>query len=330
MPAMISPWLFFACAPTRGTLPERGPGIELRAPVGDTDAPGLNGPPTPYGFWGLNGYQSVESLRDLNQRLELTIFQTASEDPRWPVGTLLPRAREAGVKVTLRFTGYHEHYVNGDDFDLAAWKAMLAPWADAGLQPFIDDGTLAGHMLLDDIVNFEGRDPDAADLDEMARYSKELLPGLMTYVRQKATGLPVPESGRYVHLDACVNQYEAMEGDVTTYAATEAARAEALGLGVINGLNIADGGDGSSGHDGYRPAHHAMSAAEIARYGAVLAAVPTMGMFLNWEYDGEEQWADGTIGASYFNEPELAAALAELGRSVARHPHVELLRDPGP
>lgn len=279
-----------------------------------------------YGFWGLNGYVSPAGFADVKARLGVTIFQVASSDPRWAVAELLPMVKAAGLTVTLRMTDDHEAYTVNGDFNVDAWKAQVARWRGSGVQAYIDDGTLAGHMLLDDVTNFEGHDPTASELDEMARYSKELMPGLMTFVRQKATALPSPEGGRYRYVDAAVNQYEVMEGDVREYATHQATRAQELGIGVINGLNIADGGDGSSGRPGYRAGHHPMTAAEIRTYGDVLVRVPTCGMFLNWEYDGEEQWSDGTIGAVYLDDPEIQAALAGLAVQLARHRAVPLLR----
>lgn len=290
------------------------------APAAPVDVQG--GPPL-YGFWGLNGQLTPHGLATLHQELGATVVQTASRDPAWTVSTLLPMARAAGVRVTLRLTGDHERYTTDGNFDLQAWKAELARWTGTGVEPFIEDGTLVGHMLLDDITNFEGHDPDASELDEMARYSKELLPGLMTFVRQKASLLPDRE---YTSLDAAVNQYKAGEGNVRTYARTEAAAAKRRGLGVINGLNIANGGDGSSGQAGWAAGRFAMSADEIRKNGAVLTAVPTCGMLLLWEYDAEERWSDGSIGATYLERPELQSALAELGGRVARHPPVRLLR----
>jgi hypothetical protein len=282
-----------------------------------------------YGFWGLNGHVSPQGFADLRERFGITGFQVANEDPVWTVGSLLPMVRQAGLRVTLRLTGDHHAYTRDGDFDLELWKVQLDRWRDAGAQPFIDDGTLAGHMLLDDVVNFEGRDPDAADFEEMARFSKELMPGLMTFVRQKATHMPPPEGGRYVWVDAAVNQYEALEGPVEAYASVQEERAIALGLGVINGLNIADGGDGSAGRPGWRATHYPMTADEIRSYGQVLATVPSCGMFLNWEYDGREEWSDGNIGADYFDQPELQAALAELAALFAEHPPIQLLKDTG-
>lgn len=285
------------------------------------------GSPPRFGFWGLNGHVSPEGFADLRGRFGLGIFQVASEDPGWTVGTLLPMVRAAGLQVTLRLTGDHERYTTADgDFDPEAWKAELDRWDPAALTPFITDGTLAGHMLLDDVRTFPGRPPDAATLDELARYSQSRLPGLLTYVREQATKLPKPADGRYHHLDAQVNQYEAAEGDVEAYARREAAAAHALDLGLINGLNIADGGDGSAGHAGWRADHWPMTAAEITRYGAVLADVPSCGMFLAWEYDGEERWTDGSIGADWFDAPDRQAALRALADRVAAHPPIQLRR----
>lgn len=281
-----------------------------------------------YGYWGLNGHWSEDELRAMRLETGMTVFQVANRHPQSALSTLLPDARAAGVKVTLRLTGDHIHYSRRGDFNLAAWKAMLAPWAGSGVQEYIDDGTLVGHMMLDDIHNFKGDDPTAAELDEMARYSKSILPGLMTYVRENATELPVPESGRYEHVDACVNQYRALDGDVVEYNRVEAARAAELGLGVINGLNIANGGDGSSGQPGWQKGRWAMSAEEIRTYGEVLAKEPSAAMFLNWEYDAEERWSDGSRGADYFDQPELHAALWEVRELVAIHPPQTLVTVP--
>ncbi|GDX81688.1 hypothetical protein LBMAG42_34990 [Deltaproteobacteria bacterium] len=316
----LAPLLLLGC--TAGTTPGRS-----RTETMPT-WPTTEGPPTLFGFWGINAYSTVDGLADLNARFGMTVVQRATEEPHWAVTSLLPTFRGSAVKLTLRLSGDHPAYTSGnDDFDLAMWKAALERWKDSGIQPFIDDGTLIGHMLIDDVQNFTGHDPDGAELDEMARYSKELFPGLMTYVRLRATDMPEPAGGKYLYLDAQVNQYESWEGEIHAYAEAQAARARELDLRVINGMNIADGGDGSSGKAGYRADHWAMSATEISDNGAVLAAIPSCGMFLNWEYDGEERWADGSIGADYFNQPELQAALAELGGVVAAHPYVELRRE---
>jgi len=280
-----------------------------------------------YGYWGLNGHHEASSLRAARSDLAMTVFQVASDKPAHAVGTLLPAAREAGVRVSLRLAGDHAAYTREGDFDLEAWKRGLDRWKGAGLEPFIEDGTLVGHMLLDDILTFPGQDPTAAELDELARTSRERFPGLMTFVRAQATHLPRPEGGVYRHLEACVNQYQARDGSVQVYAKTERARALELGLGIIGGLNIADGGDGRAGRPGWRgPGFYPMSAEEIREYGAVMLAVPETGMFLNWEYDRLERWPDGSIGAEYLDQPAIRAALVELGEQASRRPAAPLRR----
>ena len=147
----------------------------------------------------------------------------------------------------------------------------------------------------------------------MARYSESIMPGLMTFVRIQATEIPVPVGGKYLYLDAIVNQYEVNEGPVEAYAAAEYAASQSLGLGEINGLNIADGGDGSSGQAGWRSGRWTMSADEITEYGNVLLGVPDLLMFLMWEYDGQEALSDGSIGSDYFDRSALQTAIQQLG-----------------
>ncbi len=277
------------------------------------------------GFWGLNGFITEAGLADVSSRFNTSVFQVASSAPNYTVQTLLPLVRESGMKVTLRMTGDHSEYTTDGNFDLEKWKTDLSDWENSGVQEFIDDGTLVGHMLLDDIDTFAGTNPTASDLDEMARYSKEIMPGLMTFVRQKCSNLPEPttESGEYEYVDNCVNQYTNYQGfsdgPIDEYIAEQTAAAEQYNLGMINGLNIADGGDGSSGQVGWSAGKYAMSAEEITSYGEALLSVPDIQMFLMWEYDGEELWSDGvTIGSDYFDQPELQAALAAFGESITQ------------
>lgn len=288
-------------------------------------------PATPvlFGFWGLNGYHTAAGLADVQERYRATVFQVAQSGVNYTVNTFLPMVEASGMNVTLRLSGSQSQYTTAGSFDLAKWKALIDRWRVSDtqphdIQPYIDNGTLVGHMILDDIDTYAVTDATAADLDEMARYSEEVFPGLMTYVRQKCSRVPTPtvNDGQYVELDNCVNQYTNYQGfsdgPVADYIVTQTAAAEALGLGMINGMNIADGGDGSSGQPGWSSGKYAMSAEEITEYGEALLAVPTIQMFLMWEYDGQEAWSDGSIGSDYFDQPELQAALAGLGELAAQ------------
>ena len=271
----------------------------------------------PFGFWGLNGYHSAGGLADVQERFGATIFQVAQGGTNYTVNTFLPMVRDAGWQVTLRLAGSHSEYTTSGSFDIDKWKTNIAQWDGSGIQEFIDDGTVAWHMILDDIANWSwlygGTNPTGDELDEMAEYSQDILPGLKTFVREKATAMPVPSQGYYKQVDACLNQYKASDGDATTWGWTQYYKSLELHLEVMNGLNICDGGNGESGQQGWRADKFAMSANEITTYGTALLGIPNLELFLCWEYDGEELWADGTtIGSVYFDQPDLQDALYQL------------------
>jgi hypothetical protein len=81
------------------------------------------------------------------------------------------------------------------------------------------------------------------------------------------------------------------------------------------GLNILDGGDGSSGWKANRSKYWAMSASEVLRYGSLLVEEPSACALLLWKYDREDR--------TYFARPDIQAALAEVGRLAADRPTAE-------
>lgn len=281
--------------------------------------------PIPVGFWGMNSFFNLESFTDISNRFGINLVQTASSAPNYTITSLLPLAESTQTKLTLRLTDY---VADGQvDFDLQAWTDDLLLWQERASEviPYIENGTLVGHMILDDIVNFSGIDPTAEDLEAMACLSDSIFgDGLMTYVRERCDDVPILEGG-YQCLDACVNQYtnfpDYSDGDVNVYAETVALAAEARGLKIINGLNICDGGDGRSLQPGFSNHHFAMSAEEILEYGAPLLdreRFPDLILFLMWEYDGSQLWYDGTtIGSDYFNQPNLQNAIFELSQMAS-------------
>ena len=307
---MISGMLLMlaACEPT--TIRAEGDHVlewELEADAG----------PIPFGFWGLNGFQTPGGLEDVADRFGMTVFHTSTRHPNYAVTDLLPMVRDAGLSVNLRLVGDHEYYTDDDgDFSLSMWKEMMEPWRDERVQEFVDDGTLSHHMMLDDIYEFPGEPPSGDQLDEMAALSAEILPGLRTMVRAEASDMPRPSKGAYEHVDACVNQYTARHGDIEWYAAQQMEAGQRLGLDLVMGLNIANGGDGSSDQPGWSEGNWAMSPEEIEHYGYVLTGVDSSTEFLNWEYDGEEEWSDGSVGSDYFDQDELVEALSYLAERV--------------
>jgi cellulose/xylan binding protein with CBM9 domain/fibronectin type III domain protein len=142
--------------------------------------------------------------------------------------------------------------VNGS-FNLQAWKDTLdnhvKPINPDGtssfyddLLPYMQDGTLQGFQMLDDITNYPNNDPTFAQLDAMAAYMKKRFPEATTAVRATATTLKTISGGqRYTQLDVAWAQYRPTRGPVITYRTNEISAAQSVGLGLIFGMNIRKG-----------------------------------------------------------------------------------------
>jgi hypothetical protein len=144
----------------------------------------------------------------------------------------------------------------------------------------------------------------------MATYSKQIWPSLTTLVRVAPSWLasaPVT----YRSLDAGWLQYASDKGDPARLAASETAIAKNKGLGLIIGLNILDGGNGSSGVRGWRKNMWAMSATEIRNYGTALLNQTYGCGFYNWTYQ--------YFGPSYYARSDVKSAMTELSNKAKTH-----------
>jgi hypothetical protein len=111
----------------------------------------------------------------------------------------------------------------------------------ARLLPYIQDGTLQGHVLLDDLMSFDPT-PTAAQIDSIAAYSKLRFPGLLTAARARPTQLKTFSGGApYTQLDVGWAQYRWDQGDRAVYRDAEIAAAKLLKLGIVLGINITNG-----------------------------------------------------------------------------------------
>ena len=221
-------------------------------------------------------------------------------------------AKERGAHVLIQFGGGRDNYLDSQgNFSLAKWKDRVAPYKSVDLSSYITDGTLAAHYLIDepeDPTRWNGKPIAYSELEEVARYSKEVFPGLTTIVRVVPTWLQ-GAAFRWVHLDAAWAQYTASKGDVTVYRDKQAAAAKDQGLGLMFSLNVLDGGDGSSGRQGTKSSSHNMSALELATYGKALIEAPHgCGLFM-WREDA------GFLGA-----PGIRAAMDVLSAQAKARP----------
>ncbi len=275
-----------------------------RAGEEDTNAPELEMcTPTDHGFWHLGGYSEGGSPEEVAAKLAIAKAETGmtsfviAQKPGYALSTLLPAARLAALRVMLRMGPEVATTVDKDgDFDMEAWSQEMAEWADPEIQSatesYIQDGTLMGNLIADDTANCPGTDPTATELNDMAAISHSIFPDLDTIIRADATELP---EGDYPDLDQLLLQYKANKKDVDDYIRINMQATDELGLKRMWGLNITNGGDGSSGQAGTIEGQFTMSPSEINDYSQELLTDPDPTGFFNWQLDeGQVRAHDGT------------------------------------
>lgn len=228
----------------------------------------------PFGMWRLQ-YTQLGA--------EWTSLQKAG-NPKY-IKRDLELARSRGARVFVQLAGGVANYKTGSKFDLAKFKKMLDQYKGLNLDSYIADGTLAGHMMIDepsDPSNWGGKPIPYSTLDEAARHSKSIWPNLPTLLRSKPSWLA---KYGWKHLDGGWAQYAARFGDINRWRDTEARAANNANLKVAWGLNVLDGGNGSSRWRGTKSGAYNMSPAELKKYGSSLLAAPGSCAFLMWRFD---------------------------------------------
>lgn len=140
----------------------------------------------------------------------------------------------------------------------------------------------------------------------MAKWWKELMPGLTTFVREKATSLTTYP---WAYLDASISQYNAGHmGDVTLWRDSNVVAARTAKLGLMLSLNVLDGGKvvPDCYHGGSASAC-SMTPVELLAYGAVQAAAPEACGLVSWRTSPAYQAQPGVAEAL-----ELLADIAAL------------------
>jgi hypothetical protein len=220
----------------------------------------------------------------------------------------LEAARRTNTQVVLNFTGPEHHFTDNAGFSLAQWKRRVDRFRGIELTSYIADGTILGHFLMDepsDPSNWNGTQVSPAEVEEMARYSKEIWPTMAAIVR----AWPAYLNGyQFKYLDAAWAQYHVRFGSIDEFIATNVRDAKASGLALVAGLNVLNGGSPSSGIPGTRAGKYAMSASELRSWGGALLSEPYMcGLFI-WKYNSK-----------YFERADIQAALSDLNHEAKNH-----------
>jgi hypothetical protein len=224
----------------------------------------------------------------------------------------LSGARAKGGRVVIKLCKGSDSYVKNSDgtFSLTKWKSLVSRYRNVNLGPYISDGTIIGHYLIDEphrTARWGGKIIPQATLEAMAKYSKEIWPQMTTMVRVVPSWLA---SGRvtYRYLDAGWLQYAAGKGDAAKLVAAEVAAAKGKGLGLVVGMNVLDGGNGSSGIRGTRSGKWAMSATELRKYGTAILGQSYACAYFNWQHNTD-----------YYGRSAIKSAMADLSAKARSH-----------
>jgi hypothetical protein len=224
---------------------------------------------------------------------------------------LLATAQAKGARVILKMSMGRDSYIKNPDgtFSLSKWKSLVDRFKNVNLTQYINDGTLLGHFLIDEphrTVRWGGKIISQATIEEMAKYSKLLWPNMATFARVVPSWLATAPV-TYTHLDAGWLQYAAGKGDAAKMVAAEVAAAKTKRLGLMVGLNVLAGGNGSSKFKEWSSGW-AMSAAELKSYGTTLLNQSYVCGFYNWMWDD-----------SYYARADIKSAMAALSSQARVH-----------
>ncbi|MEP7176877.1 MAG: hypothetical protein ABI860_10045 [Gemmatimonadales bacterium] len=259
---------------------------------------GTAGVGIPYGLFGMSGRKLVDPY-------------TSASQAGQPDSILLDlaAAKARGARIVVNFAGGAANVKDADGhFDYGVWQARVdryLPILD-DLNAYVADGTLLAFLVIDEPFasgTWGGQTVPKATIDQMAQYAHSLFPGLPAVVRAAPTQM---QGYAWQYVDLAWAQYTVKKGPIAQYASNEFASAKAQGLGLVAGLNISKGGDGSSGFgftDGW-----SMSGAEILQYGAALLDDPYACAFISWDNR-----------SSVITPSDVAAALQDLATAALAH-----------
>jgi hypothetical protein len=222
----------------------------------------------------------------------------------------LSQVRAKGGRVLVVLAG--NDYRNSDGtFNLAKWKTMVNRYRGVNFTSYITDGTIAGHYIVDEPhfpSRWGGKIIPQSTVEEAAKYSKQLWPTLPTIVNAPLNWLAA-STITYTHLDAGWAMFRAgTSNSPATWAANQVTKAKQKKLGVFAGLNVLDGGNGSSGYRGNLPRKWAMSASELRSYGTALLSQSYVCGFAMWKYS-----------SAYYDRADVRSAMTDLSALARSH-----------
>lgn len=225
-----------------------------------------------------------------------SIFNGSHENST-PTGLIqeLQQIKSRGGKAVLALSGSPKYYLDGKYFSMTKWKQRVNRFKGVNFRPYIDDGTVIGHYLIDepnDPANWGGRPVSSSTVEEMAKYSKDLWPNMPTIVRAE----PKHMGDNHRYLDAAWAQYLYRRGNVNEYIKDVVGDAQRKGLQLVVGLNVLKGGN---------PNGTNMTGSEVEQWGSALLSSSYPCAFINWKYT-----------SSYMSASSVRSAMSALRRKA--------------
>jgi hypothetical protein len=197
----------------------------------------------------------------------------------WYIQKVLKDTKARGGKMMLMLAGRDVHYKDSRGrFSFTKWKSRVSRFRNVNFSSYIKDGTIIGHYMIDepqDKANWNGTIVPPATLEAMAKYSKQLWPGMPTIVR--APPGKIRWSGTYRYLDAAWAQVANPRGtlNVADFVRQSVADARREGLGLVMGLNITKGGRNKT----------RMTPTQIKSWGSTVLSNSYPCAFISWTWD---------------------------------------------
>jgi hypothetical protein len=220
----------------------------------------------------------------------------------------LQAARRSGTRVLLSLPGSEVTFLDSHHhFSMTKWKQRVNRFRGIDFASYVKDGTIIGHYIMDephDPSNWGGRVVPLADIEEMARYSKQLWPNMATIVRSSPEYL---QGRKFKYLDAAWAQYTSRFGSVQAFIQSYARGARAAGLGLVVGVNQLAGGT-KGGPTGFVSGKYAMTASQLESFGSALLNEPHVCAFISWKFDQR-----------YMDRADVRAVLSRLAQKARNH-----------
>lgn len=293
--------------------------------------PGPTPPPPPIHTGRMGVPVGISGL--LSANVGATSGYTMSLDG-YSAGNIVSRlqdARRRQIRVLMNPTGGdHDNYKTGGRFDVNKWQARLntynTPAIRAAVAQAVADGTIVGASVMDepqqeDKAGNENKSwgphgwMTKATVDDLCRRVKQIFPTLPVGVVHDYRKF-YPEQN-YRTCDFIVSQYRLAKENVSDFRNGAMAFAKRSGITVAFSLNILHGGTPSSHCAKYGDDTSGnlcpMTPEQIRSFGVTLGSA---GCALNmWRYE-----------PSYFDQPQVQAAVRAVSDSLARVAHRGCIR----